>query len=79
MHSESDYVFTDEQRHESEAILKEIGVHHQVNVYGGTSHGFAVRADLSGPEQRYAKEQAYYQAVTWFDEHLSVQGKTSGL
>lgn len=67
---ESDYIFTDEQRHESEAILKEIAVPHQVNVYGGTSHGFAVRADLKVPQQKYAKEQAFYQALAWFDEHL---------
>lgn len=67
---ESDYVFPTEKRHESEVILKEIGVPYQINLYSGTTHGFAVRADLDDESQKYAKEQAYYQVVAWFARHL---------
>jgi dienelactone hydrolase len=67
---ESDYVFPDEMRHESEVILKEIGVPYQINLYSGTTHGFAVRANLDDELQKYAKEQAFYQAVVWFTHHL---------
>jgi hypothetical protein len=40
---------------------------YQVNLYGGTSHGFGVRANVSDPEQKFGKEAAFYQAVRWFN------------
>lgn len=33
-------------------------------------HGFSVRGDMSVKVQKFAKEQAFYQAVAWFDEYL---------
>jgi hypothetical protein len=33
-------------------------------------HGFAVRSDLTKREQKWAKEQAFYQAIIWFNEYL---------
>jgi len=68
--AETDSIFTTEKRHQSEVILKEAGHPYQINLYGGVSHGFAVRCDLSKKIEKYAKEQAFLQAVTWFDEHL---------
>ena len=67
---ETDQIFTPEKRHRSEELLKEIGATYQINLYSGTEHGFAVRADLSKPQQRWAREQAFYQALTWFQEYL---------
>ncbi|KAM0815882.1 putative Dienelactone hydrolase domain-containing protein [Seiridium cardinale] len=69
--SETDSIFTVEQRHKSEQILAETGVPYQMNLYSGVSHGFAVRCDLSQKTQRYAKEQALLQAISWFDHHFS--------
>lgn len=70
--AEHDYIFTTVKRHKSEEILsnKTPKVPYQMCLYSGTTHGFAVRCDLSIPEQKYAKEQAFLQAVNWFDEHL---------
>lgn len=36
------------------------------SLYGGTIHGFGVRANVSDPVQRFGKEEAFYQAVRWF-------------
>ncbi|TEY45494.1 hypothetical protein BOTCAL_0331g00140 [Botryotinia calthae] len=68
--AETDEIFPAEKRHKSEEILKEIGATYQVSLYSGTVHGFSVRCDLSKKIEKYAKEQAFLQAVTWFDEHL---------
>ncbi|KAF2098971.1 esterase/lipase [Rhizodiscina lignyota] len=71
--AETDPVFPPENRHETEDILKSIGVPYQINLYGGVTHGFAVRGDLKDRVQLYAKENAFLQAVQWFDEHLKNQ------
>lgn len=33
-------------------------------------HGFAVRGDTSVKIEKWSKEQAFYQAVAWFDQYL---------
>ncbi|KAE8150430.1 dienelactone hydrolase [Aspergillus avenaceus] len=68
--SEIDQIFTTQLRHESEDILKKTGQHWQINLFSGVSHGFAVRADLSNKHFKFAKEQAFCQAVTWFRQYL---------
>lgn len=35
--------------------------------YGGTLHGFGVRANVSIPEQKFGKEEAFIQAVRFFN------------
>jgi dienelactone hydrolase len=50
-----------------EDLLRATGQPYQVNFYSGTSHGFATRANISDPEQKYGKETAFYQAVRWID------------
>jgi hypothetical protein len=67
---ETDGQLPAEKRHESEVILQSINVPYQINLYSGVSHGFAVRGDLSNRLVTYAKEQAFLQAVFWFDEHV---------
>ncbi|KAK1147656.1 hypothetical protein N8T08_000998 [Aspergillus melleus] len=68
--SEIDQIFTTELRHKSEGILIKTGQPWQINLFGGVSHGFAVRADLSKKNIKIAKEQAFCQAVTWFNQYL---------
>jgi len=68
--AETDHIFTTEKRHLSEKILLETKVPYQINLFSGVKHGFAVRSDITVKEQRFAKEQAFLQAVAWFDEHL---------
>lgn len=69
--AETDQIFPAEKRHASEVILKDTGLPYQINLYSGVVHGFAVRCDLSKKHEKYAKEQAFLQAVAWFDEHLA--------
>jgi dienelactone hydrolase len=68
--AETDQIFTVEKRHTSEEILKKTGQPWQINLFSGVSHGFAVRADLSNKTAKFAKEQAFLQAVAWFDQWL---------
>ena len=70
VYAETDTIFPAEKRHESEVILKETKQPYQINLYSHVEHGFAVRVDLSKKENKFAKEQAFYQAVQWFDEYL---------
>lgn len=65
-----DFVFTTAKRHESEEILDGLDVAYQINMFSEVEHGFAVRCDLSNPRQKFAKEQAFNQAVAWFDQYL---------
>lgn len=68
--AETDFIFPKEKRHKSEEILLKLGLPYQINLYSGVEHGFSVRCDVSKKVQRFAKEQAFLQAVQWFDEFL---------
>lgn len=68
--AETDDIFTAEKRHKSEEILKKTGLPYQINLYSGVEHGFSVRGDVTNKVIKFAKEQAFLQAVFWFDEHL---------
>ncbi|KAJ5742476.1 uncharacterized protein N7511_011495 [Penicillium nucicola] len=68
--AETDGIFTRELRRKSEDILSTTGQHYQLNLFSGVEHGFAIRADLSKPQNKYAKEQAYVQALARFDHNL---------
>lgn len=48
----------------------ETGLPWQINLFSGVEHGYAVRADLDNKWQRFAKERAFEQAVSWFEYHL---------
>jgi dienelactone hydrolase len=47
-----------------------MSVPYQLNLFSDVEHGFAVRCDLSKKPAKFAKEQAFLQAVAWFDEYL---------
>lgn len=68
--AETDDIFPAEKRHKSEEILKKTGQPYQINLYSGVSHGFSVRGKVEVQVERFAKEQAFLQAVTWFNEFL---------
>ena len=63
----SDELLPPTRRSEMEAVLFTTGLEYSVTLYGGTQHGFGVRANISDPRQKFGKEQAFFQAVTWFD------------
>ncbi|GIJ90423.1 hypothetical protein Asppvi_009377 [Aspergillus pseudoviridinutans] len=68
--AEHDPIFTTANRHASEETLIGTGQEFQINLFSGVSHGFAIRGDLSQPRVRFSKEQAFAQAVSWFNHTL---------
>lgn len=68
--AEEDALFNADTRFAAEGLLKETGEKYHVALYSGTQHGFGVRIDVEDEEQRWAKEQAFLQAVRWFDRFL---------
>ncbi len=63
----NDVLFGAAARADAEAKLAAGPQKWQVNLYSGTEHGFGVRVNVSDPQQKYAKEEAFLQAVRWFD------------
>ncbi|KAM0469645.1 hypothetical protein ACHAP7_009876 [Fusarium lateritium] len=61
-----DEIFPQPRQAETDAILTKIGKPFTSVLYSGTTHGFAVRANASNPQQVFAKEEAFYQAVRFF-------------
>ncbi|KAL6859521.1 dienelactone hydrolase [Trichoderma novae-zelandiae] len=68
--AETDSIFPTTMRHKSEEILIETKQPFQINLFSGVEHGFGIRGDPSVKIQKFAKEQAFSQAVAWFDEYL---------
>jgi dienelactone hydrolase len=68
--TETDHIFPTEKRRHTEELLLKMDIPWQINLYSDTEHGFAVRADLSKPAVKFAKEQAFLQAVHWFDTYV---------
>lgn len=69
--AETDAIFPAEMRHKSEEILRRTGQRYQVNLYSGVDHGFAVRCNKDVREEAFARDQAFKQALTWFEECLA--------
>ncbi|KAL4916106.1 dienelactone hydrolase [Aspergillus aurantiobrunneus] len=68
--AETDSIFPAELRHKSEAILAQGEHPYQITLYSQVAHGFSVRCDTSKKVERFAKDQAFLQAVAWFDNWL---------
>jgi dienelactone hydrolase len=71
--AETDHIFPHENRHAAERTLAASGQPWQVALYSHVEHGFGLRADVSKRAARFAKERAFAQAVSWFDEWLLVE------
>ncbi|GJC83257.1 hydrolase tropI [Colletotrichum liriopes] len=67
LYMQTDNLMSPARRAEVETLLSETGQPFSVALYGGTSHGFAVRANISDPRQKFGKEEAFFQAVRFFD------------
>jgi dienelactone hydrolase len=65
--AETDNAFPAPARHEAEVTLQNLKIPYQISLYGSVSHGFGVRANVSDKRAKFAKEEAYLQAVRWFD------------
>ncbi|KAH8726210.1 dienelactone hydrolase [Phaeosphaeriaceae sp. PMI808] len=65
-----DGAFNATAKSRAETILSSNNVTFQSNLYSAAPHGFAVRVNQSIPQQAYAKQASFVQAVTWFDAWL---------
>ncbi|KAF2134177.1 alpha/beta-hydrolase [Dothidotthia symphoricarpi CBS 119687] len=65
-----DAAFNSTARFRAETILQTNNVTFQSSLYAAAPHGFAVRVNQSIPQQAYAKQASFVQAVTWFDAWL---------
>ncbi|KAI2603430.1 alpha/beta-hydrolase [Hypoxylon fragiforme] len=65
--ADADDMTPPERRSAIEALLLETGHPYSLALYGGTQHGFGVRANISDPKQKFGKEEAFFQAIRWFD------------
>jgi dienelactone hydrolase len=72
--AEIDEIFPTSKRHISEGILAKNGQPYQSTLFSHVEHGFGLRGDPNKKPDRFAKEQAFYQAISWFDSWL-VAGK----
>jgi len=69
--AETDLGFSQRARNNAESALGKSKTPFQMTVYGSVSHGFAVRGNVADKRIKYAKEEAYLQAVRWFDTWLN--------
>lgn len=65
--AETDPAFTNELRHQSQAILKENKITYQFDLFSGVAHGYAVRGDENNPDEKYAAEKTLQDQVYWFN------------
>ncbi|OAA58487.1 dienelactone hydrolase [Niveomyces insectorum RCEF 264] len=68
--AENDSLMPPARRGEITALLQKTGQAYSFSVYGGTSHGFGVRVNVTDPRQKFAKEEAFFQAARWFSTWL---------
>ncbi|KAI1332898.1 Alpha/Beta hydrolase protein [Xylariaceae sp. FL0255] len=66
---ENDPVFPDEVRMFGEDILSKNGVEHEVQVYPGVPHGFAVVGEYESTTVKEAQITAHEQLLKWLKEH----------
>lgn len=66
---ESDPMFPDEVRETGENIMSKINLEHEVQVYPGVPHGFAVIGDYNDANIKDAQVTAFEQMLRWLKEH----------
>ncbi|KAI1150694.1 Alpha/Beta hydrolase protein [Nemania diffusa] len=66
---ESDPMFPDEVRIAGEDAMSKGNLEHEVQVYPGVPHGFAVVGDYADPNIKEAQSTAYQQMLKWLNEH----------
>ncbi|KAI1389772.1 alpha/beta-hydrolase [Hypoxylon trugodes] len=66
---ESDPMFPDDVRETGENIMSRANLEHEVQVYPGVPHGFAVIGDYDDANIKNAQVTAYEQLLKWIKEH----------
>ncbi|GJJ11189.1 hypothetical protein Clacol_005421 [Clathrus columnatus] len=68
--AEEDGQYPVESQKIGDTIFAALGDNYKRAYFPGTSHGFAVRGDLSNPQVKAGNEGALKEAVSWFKKHL---------
>lgn len=66
---ENDGLFPDETREEGKTALEKSGVEHEIRVYSGVPHGFAVLGDYEDEKIKTSQQHAYEQMLGWLQVH----------
>jgi dienelactone hydrolase len=66
---EGDSLFPDEVREEGRKALETKGLEHEVKVYPGVPHGFAVLGDYEDAKIVQAQGEAFQQMLAWLQAH----------
>ncbi|KAF2754407.1 alpha/beta-hydrolase [Pseudovirgaria hyperparasitica] len=69
--SQIDHTFGTEDRNRAVGMLTEDGREFQVQLFAKVKHGFALRANLENPYERYVKEQSLKAIVEYLDFWLT--------
>ena len=66
---EQDSLFPDDVREEGKKAMQERGLEHEVKVYPGVPHGFAVLGDYADSKIVDAQKEAFSQMLGWLKSH----------
>ena len=66
---ENDQLFPDDVRTAGQDFLEKHKVEHEIKVYSGVPHGFAVVGEYDDPKIREAQEEAFEQMLGWLKRH----------
>lgn len=66
---EKDQLFPDDVRTAGQTFLEEQKVEHEVKIYPGVPHGFAVVGEYGDPKIQEAQKEAFEQMVGWLKTH----------
>ncbi|MCJ1477880.1 hypothetical protein MMC13_006553 [Lambiella insularis] len=66
---ENDQLFPDEVREAGKAYFEENHIEHEIKVYSGMPHGFAVVGEYEDAKIQSAQQSAFTQMVAWLEGH----------
>lgn len=66
---ENDQLFPDDVRTAGQTFLEEKKIDHEVKVYSGVPHGFAVVGEYEDPKIQEAQKSAFEQMAGWLKAH----------
>ncbi len=66
---ENDQLFPDDVRTAGQTCLEEKKIKHEIKVYSGVPHGFAVVGEYEDPKIQEAQKSAFEQMVGWLKTH----------
>ncbi|KAH8660449.1 putative cytoplasm protein [Xylariales sp. PMI_506] len=69
--AQTDLIFTVDLRYRTEELLREKGGVWNIALYSGVAHGFAIRGDENDPTDVWAADEAYLQAVRFFNSPVT--------